>query len=192
MLYRLCAVLPCEVEKTYPCLGITCEEVGFYQSAGVGKGGMTACSDASTTPAAVYDLVGAGEAADTYMLGLSAGCDEVAWPFKRDGPVCGECKVQLDGGSFMRIYGSCDGYCSSIGRTCTGAWTVFSDTCAEENSMDCNQAEHATGSDPICECRGEVNAACVAGNLQPFVCAPAYHVSPNACAGTTVLMLGID
>jgi hypothetical protein len=40
-----------EVEKTYPCLGITCEEVGFYQSAGVGKGGMTACSDASTASA---------------------------------------------------------------------------------------------------------------------------------------------
>merc|ERR1719201_2093188 len=44
------ANLKAEVEKTYPCLGITCEEVGFYQSAGVGKGGMTACSDA--TPAA--------------------------------------------------------------------------------------------------------------------------------------------
>ena len=35
----------CKVEKTYPCLGITCEEVGVYQSAGVGRGGMTKCID---------------------------------------------------------------------------------------------------------------------------------------------------
>ena len=49
MLYRLCAVLACKVEKTYPCLGITCEEVGVYKSSG-----LTACGDAaaSTAPAA--------------------------------------------------------------------------------------------------------------------------------------------
>ena len=42
--------MPCKVEKTYPCLGITCEEVGVYKSSG-----LTACSDAaaSTAPAAV-------------------------------------------------------------------------------------------------------------------------------------------
>ena len=50
MVCRLCAVLPCEVEKTYSCLGITCEEVGVYQSAGgVPLGGMTQCTDASTS-----------------------------------------------------------------------------------------------------------------------------------------------
>merc|ERR1711904_557562 len=38
------AKLKTEVEKTYPCLGITCEEVGAYKSAT----GVTACSDAST------------------------------------------------------------------------------------------------------------------------------------------------
>jgi len=37
-----------EVEKTYPCLGITCDEVGVYMSAGVAKGGMAKCTDAST------------------------------------------------------------------------------------------------------------------------------------------------
>merc|ERR1719375_593924 len=40
------AKLKTEVEKTYPCLGITCEEVGVYKSSG-----LTACSDANT-PAA--------------------------------------------------------------------------------------------------------------------------------------------
>jgi len=43
------AKLKTEVEKTYPCLGITCEEVGVYKSSG-----LTACGDAaaSTAPAA--------------------------------------------------------------------------------------------------------------------------------------------
>jgi hypothetical protein len=41
-----------EVEKTYPCLGITCEDVGVYMSSGVAKGGMKKCSDdGSTAPA---------------------------------------------------------------------------------------------------------------------------------------------
>jgi hypothetical protein len=38
------AKLKAEVEKTYPCLGITCEEVGVYQdSDGNAKGGMSIC-----------------------------------------------------------------------------------------------------------------------------------------------------
>jgi hypothetical protein len=38
------AKLKAEVEKTYPCLGITCEEVGVYQdSDGNAKGGMSVC-----------------------------------------------------------------------------------------------------------------------------------------------------
>jgi len=41
------AKLKTEVEKTYPCLGITCEEVGVYKSSG-----LTACSDAAATTAA--------------------------------------------------------------------------------------------------------------------------------------------
>merc|ERR1712078_18995 len=42
------ATLKAEVEKTYPCLGITCDEVGVFQSSGTPFGGMTKCSDAST------------------------------------------------------------------------------------------------------------------------------------------------
>jgi hypothetical protein len=40
-----------EVEKTYPCLGITCEEVGVYQKSGVNKGGMVKCTDPTPAPA---------------------------------------------------------------------------------------------------------------------------------------------
>merc|ERR1719217_904443 len=58
------AKLKTEVEKTYPCLGITCEEVGAYKSAT----GVTACSDASTT-ASTLDLVAEGEKADVDTIG---------------------------------------------------------------------------------------------------------------------------
>merc|ERR1712078_920127 len=56
-----------QVETTYPCLGITCEEVGVYQTtAGVAKGGMSVCgttassgssgsADAATTAKPVAD-----------------------------------------------------------------------------------------------------------------------------------------
>jgi hypothetical protein len=61
------ATLKAEVEKTYACLGITCEEVGVYQTtAGVAKGGMSVCgttassgssgsADAATTAKPVVD-----------------------------------------------------------------------------------------------------------------------------------------
>ena len=55
--------MSCKVEKTYPCLGITCEEVGVYKSSG-----LTACSDASAT-STVSDLVAAGTAADKDTIG---------------------------------------------------------------------------------------------------------------------------
>ena len=59
--------MSCKVETTYPCLGITCEEVGVYQTtAGVAKGGMSVCgttassgssgsADAATTAKPVVD-----------------------------------------------------------------------------------------------------------------------------------------
>ena len=49
MLHRLCAILLCKVEKTYPCLGITCEEVGEYQNTAGVYTGMDACVDGSGT-----------------------------------------------------------------------------------------------------------------------------------------------
>merc|ERR1711871_711426 len=44
------AKLKTEVEKTYPCLGITCEEVGVYKNSG-----LTACGDAAATTATSSD-----------------------------------------------------------------------------------------------------------------------------------------
>merc|ERR1711904_402936 len=39
-----------QVETTYPCLGITCEEVGVYQTtAGVAKGGMSVCGTTASS-----------------------------------------------------------------------------------------------------------------------------------------------
>ena len=42
--------MSCKVETTYPCLGITCEEVGVYQTtAGVAKGGMSVCGTTASS-----------------------------------------------------------------------------------------------------------------------------------------------
>ena len=76
------------------------------------------------------------------------GCDEAAWPDKDHDLVCGECKVLVN--RFNSFYGSCDGYCSSIGRVCTGAWEEDGDKCTVKYAMECNQ--EASSSDAICEC----------------------------------------
>ena len=76
------------------------------------------------------------------------GCDEAAWPDKDHDLVCGECKVLVN--RFNSFYGSCDGYCSSIGRVCTGAWEEDGDKCTVKYAMECNQ--EVSSSDAICEC----------------------------------------
>merc|ERR1719252_365426 len=58
------AKLKSEVEKTYPCLGITCAEVGEFQNNAGPYAGMGKCTDPS--PPGAVDLVAAGAAADTY------------------------------------------------------------------------------------------------------------------------------
>ena len=75
-------------------------------------------------------------------------CDEASWPDKDGGLVCGECKVLVD--NFDIIYGSCDGYCAAIGRSCTGAWEESGDTCTVKHDMACDQS--IASSDAICEC----------------------------------------
>merc|ERR1711937_325849 len=59
------ATLKAEVEKTYPCLGITCDEVGVFQSSGTPFGGMTKCSDASTASSGSSGSSGSADAATT-------------------------------------------------------------------------------------------------------------------------------
>ncbi|EOD21377.1 hypothetical protein EMIHUDRAFT_368782 [Emiliania huxleyi CCMP1516] len=75
-------------------------------------------------------------------------CDEASWPDKDGGLVCGKCKVLVD--NFDSYYGSCDGYCAAIGRSCTGAWEESGDTCTVKHDMACDQS--IASSDAICEC----------------------------------------
>jgi len=89
------------------------------------------------------------EPADTVKAtSAPTGCDEAAWPDKDHGLVCGECKVLVN--RFNSFYGSCDGYCSSIGRVCTGAWEEDGDKCTVKYAMECNR--ELSSSDAICEC----------------------------------------
>ena len=79
------------------------------------------------------------------LLSLSPGvnaypggpCDENTWADRADGLVCGECKVLVDHFS-ERYNGSCDAYCQSVGRVCTGAWEECSGTCSVECSLGCD------------------------------------------------------
>ena len=79
---------------------------------------------------------------------LSDACDESTWPDVDNGLVCGECKVLVD--NFDTTYSTCNGYCGSIGRSCTGAWEEDDDTCTEDYVMACS--ETLDSSDAICEC----------------------------------------
>ena len=76
-------------------------------------------------------------------------CDTASWPDKE--VVCGSCKVLVD--RFESHYKTCDGYCTSIGRVCTGAWEESSDTCTVKYDMRCDQA--LSSSAAICECGEE-------------------------------------
>ena len=61
--------MSCKVEKTYPCLGITCEEVGVYQTtAGAALGGMSVCNDPAPATATL-DLVAEALKSDTDPIG---------------------------------------------------------------------------------------------------------------------------
>merc|ERR1719281_2395324 len=102
------------------------------------------------------------EPADTVKAtSAPTGCDEAAWPDKDHGLVCGECKVLVN--RFNSFYGSCDGYCSSIGRVCTGAWEEDGDKCTVKYAMECNQ--EVSSSDAICEC-GEAGTTVNATSAQ--------------------------
>jgi len=83
------------------------------------------------------------------------GCDESSWPDVDSGIVCGECKVLVD--RFSSFYGSCNGYCDAIGKTCVGAWEEQNDNCQVLYDMTCDQ--QIGSSDAICECSPDGEAA---------------------------------
>ena len=78
------------------------------------------------------------------------GCAPNTWPDRKNGLVCSECAVLVNN---FKNYGSCNGYCSAIGRVCTGAWDEVSDTCEVKYASTCNGNVGGT-SDAICECGG--------------------------------------
>jgi len=113
-----------QVETTYPCLGITCEEVGVYQTtAGVAKGGMSVCTDPTTTSAAL-DLVAEGLKADTDTI--SSGETAIAG-YIPSSNVVPHSKVDLDMAEINTAVGSGDFatalfvYESGGGGKCTDA-----------------------------------------------------------------------
>jgi len=50
--------------------------------------------------------------------------------------VCGDCKVLVDN-SGQKPYGTCSGYCASVGRKCDTAWQARGATCEEEHALQC-------------------------------------------------------
>ncbi|EOD22795.1 hypothetical protein EMIHUDRAFT_447669 [Emiliania huxleyi CCMP1516] len=82
----------------------------------------------------------------------------------------GSCHGQVDGaqrvlvGNFETTYGTCDGYCASIGRTCTGAWDELGDSCLVGYSMD--RTTRLESSDAICECTDTGVAPVLVGNFE--------------------------
>merc|ERR1712038_1057111 len=75
-------------------------------------------------------------------------CDEETWPDVDNGQVCGDCKVLVN--NFATTYGTCGGYCGSMGMTCVGGWDEVEDTCQVLSTLGCDQA--LDSSDAICEC----------------------------------------
>lgn len=80
-------------------------------------------------------------------------CDESEWPDLDHGLVCGECKVLVK--RFNAVYHTCDRYCASLNRMCTGAWEDKLDTCATLYQLACDQMIPST--DAICECGREAH-----------------------------------
>merc|ERR1719278_651370 len=88
-----------------------------------------------------------------YSGAIGTGCgDEHTWPDLDDNLVCGECKVLVR--NMKTKYYTCSSYCSTIGRTCTGAWEEKSDTCRVKSTEDCEHNFGSYTSDAICECGG--------------------------------------
>jgi len=96
-------------------------------------------------------------------LSANTGCNgELTWPDLANSLVCGECKVLVD--NMDTKYKTCSSYCSTIGRSCTGAWEEEDGSCTEK---DChhNFGKYTSetgfvtpgGSDAICKCGEEVD-----------------------------------
>ena len=55
----------------------------------------------------------------------------------------------------MKTYSTCDKYCSSFGRTCTGAWEDKANSCRVKSTENCQHDFGGYTSDAICACENE-------------------------------------
>ena len=69
---------------------------------------------------------------------------------------------------FESKYETCNGYCQSIGATCTGAWEEVSDSCKVDRGMKCD--ETLDTSDAICECNGECMCMYILATHDRLIC----------------------
>jgi hypothetical protein len=90
------AAFKTEVEKTYPCLGITCTHVGEFQSSSGVYPGMEKCTDGSASSATVANPEVAGAAADTFDLTLANRDWKPIAGYNPSSSVVAHAKVDLD------------------------------------------------------------------------------------------------
>ena len=87
------------------------------------------------------------------LLGESQACDTSTWPDVEK--VCDGCKVLAANMNKKSTYSTCDKYCISFGRTCTGAWEEEADSCQVKSTQNCQHDFGEYTSDAICECEKE-------------------------------------
>ena len=85
------------------------------------------------------------------LLGEPQACDTSTWPDVEK--VCDGCKVLAD--NMKKTYSTCDKYCSSFGRTCTGAWEEENESCRVKKTQNCQHDFGRYTSDAICACGKE-------------------------------------
>mmetsp|Transcript_84544 Transcript_84544/g.244386 ORF Transcript_84544/g.244386 Transcript_84544/m.244386 type:complete len:789 (+) Transcript_84544:3-2369(+) len=132
----------------------TLEEIQAYLAKD-SKGTCTApCTKVDVTRArnGVGEMMG--------LKGKGSACFTDNWPDVKNKLVCGKCKVLVD--KFDSIYKTCDRYCASLGRKCTGAWMDYDNTCSVLYPMECG--ESLQSDDAICEC-GKQAAASIEADL---------------------------
>merc|ERR1711874_847701 len=84
-----------------------------------------------------------------------AACDASNWPDLDHGLVCGPCKALVD--NMKKKYITCNNYCKTIGRICSGAWEERGDSCEVKSTQTCSHNFTYT-SDAICQCGQKLSA----------------------------------
>jgi len=76
-------------------------------------------------------------------------CEASNWPDLDHGILCGPCKALVD--KMSSKYITCNNYCYTIGRSCSGAWEEHHDSCEVKYNETCTHRFTGT-TDAICQC----------------------------------------